>query len=47
MRAEAVRIKAAAQQEADFIKAQDDLVKAATAHEKAKARLDALRKRTR
>ena len=44
MRAEADRIKAKAQQDTEFIKAQDELTKAATVHEKAKARLDALRK---
>lgn len=45
MRAEADRIKAKAQQDTEFINAQDELTKAATVHEKAKARLDALRKR--
>ncbi|MDO8575981.1 MAG: hypothetical protein Q7R90_01560 [bacterium] len=47
MRAEADRIKAEAQRETEFIKAQDELAKAAIVHEKAKARLDALRKRVR
>ncbi len=47
MRAEADRIKAKAEQDAQFIKAQDDLLEAATVHEKAKARLKALRKRVR
>jgi hypothetical protein len=46
MRVEADRIKAEAQRDTEFIKAQDELTKAATVHEKAKARLDALRKRT-
>lgn len=46
MRAEADRIKAKAHEDAEFIKAQDELLKAATVHEQAKARLDALRKRT-
>ena len=46
MRAEADRIKAEAERDIEFIKAQDELTKAATVHEKAKARLDALRKRT-
>lgn len=45
MRAEADRIKAEAERETEFIKAQDELTKAAIVHEKAKARLDALRKR--
>ncbi len=45
IRAEAERIKAKAQQDTEFIKAQDELAKAAIVHEKAKARLDALRKR--
>lgn len=44
MRAEADRIKAEAERETEFIKAQDELIKAALVHEKAKARLDALRK---
>ena len=47
MRAEADRIKAKAQQDAEFIRAQDELAKAAIVHEKAKARLEALRNRTR
>jgi hypothetical protein len=45
MRVEADRLAAEARRESEFIKAQDELVQAATAHEKAKARLDALRKR--
>lgn len=45
MRAEADRIKAKAQRETEFIKAQDELTEAAIAHEQAKARLDAFRKR--
>lgn len=45
IRAEAERIKAETQRDTEFINAQDELAKAATAHEKAKARLNALRKR--
>jgi len=44
LRAEAERVMAEAVRDKDFINAQDELVKAATAHERAKARLNALRK---
>jgi len=45
MRVEAERIKAEAQRDTEYIKAHDELAQAAIVHEKAKARLDALRKR--
>ncbi|TAL00089.1 MAG: hypothetical protein EPO08_14760 [Rhodospirillaceae bacterium] len=45
IRIEADRIRAEAKRDAEFINAQDELAQAALVHEKAKARLDALRKR--
>jgi hypothetical protein len=45
LRTEADQIRDEARREKEFITAQDDLAKAAVAHERAKARLDALRKR--
>jgi len=45
IRAEAERIMAAARRDAEFLGAQDELARATMAHERAKARLDALRRR--
>jgi len=45
LRAEADRVQEEARRDREFITAQDDLVKATVAHERAKARLDALRQR--